>query len=200
MIKKIFTLLLLLQTGVLFAQEEENENRADELPPTSWSFMTGSMFYFYNQKLNGQSFTGINTLGVYGFRYNFKNVGKRSVLSASAVPGLGVAFFSGFNQSNVFFSFDLPLMLEFHTGAQASPYTEDLPAGFFAGGGIGLNYLDKSFYLSNPKSGFSYGPAVNAGVKLKFNNSVIILRGSYLYNLNSQVPDLKGIGILWGSR
>lgn len=198
--KKIFTLFLLLQTCVVFAQDEEKENRADGLPPTSWSFALGSMFYIYNQNLNGQSFNGINTLGAYGLRYNFKNLGKNSVLAAASVPGLGIAFYSGYNQSNIFFSFDLPLMLEFHTGAHASPYAEDLPVGFFAGGGIGLNYLDKSFYLSNPKSGFSFGPAVNGGIKLRMNNSVIILRGSFLYNLNREVPNLKGIGILWGIR
>lgn len=195
----IIACLFLLHTTIIFAQDEENK-KADELPPTSWSQMAGTMFYLYSTKINGQTYTGINSLGVFGFRYNFKNIGKRSVLSASAVPGLGFAFYRGFGGNNVYFSFDLPLMLEFHTGLQASPYTEEVPVGFFAGGGIGINYLDKAFYITNPKSGFSYGPAVNAGIKLKLGSRAFILRGSYLYNLNNEVPDLKGIGVLWGGR
>lgn len=197
--KKILIFLFLLNSTLLFAQEEEDKKEtANE---ASWSSMAGSMIYFYTQKYSGINYTNINTLAVYGIRYNFKKLGKSTVLSASAVPGVGLAFMSSsYGGSNVYISFDLPLMLELHTGILATPDTYDGAVGFFAGGGMGINYLNKEFYLNNPKSGFSYGPTANAGFKINTGRRVLILRGSYLYNLNNELPDLKGVGILWGLR
>ncbi len=37
-------------------------------------------------------------------------------------------------------------------------------------------------------------------IKINTGRRVLILRGSYLYNLNNELPDLKGVGILWGLR
>lgn len=195
--KKILLLVFLLNSTLLFAQDDEEKDLDKE---TSWSTMAGSMLYLYTQKYNGVSYSNINTLAVYGVRFNFKNLGKSSVLSASAVPGVGLAFFSGYGGSKIYISFDLPLMLEFHTGLLAKPELGDKAAGFFIGGGMGINYLNKEFYLNNPKSGFSYGPTGNAGFKINTGRRAIIIRGSYLYNLNNELPDLKGIGVLWGIR
>lgn len=195
--KKILLFLFLLNSTALFAQKEGEEENIKE---TSWSSMAGSMLYLYTQKYNGVNYNNINTLAVYGFRYNFKKLGKSSVLSATAIPGLGLAFYTGYNGNNVYISFDLPLMLEYHTGLLATPDQYDKGAGFFIGGGLGINYLNKEFYLNNPKSGFSYGPTANAGFKINTGRNVLILRGSYLYNLNNELPDLKGIGVLWAIR
>lgn len=192
--KKILLFLFLLNSTLLFAQEEENE----KVNETSWSTMAGSMIYFYSQPYNGVNYSNINTQAVYGVRYNFKKLGKSSVLSASTVPGIGLGFVSSvYGGTKVYISFDLPLMLEFHTGLMATPDLYSKSVGFFAGGGMGINYLNKEFFLNNPKSGFSYGPTVNAGFKINTGRRVLILRGSYLYNLNSELPDMKGVGILW---
>jgi hypothetical protein len=181
-----------------FSQEREIEGEEMPQRPT-WSFATGSMIYFFRQDVAGVPITGLNTLAVLGARYNFKYLGKSTAIAVGSYPGAGLAFFSGFSGAgNTYFSFDLPLLLELHTGADAHPdMQKQLPVGFFIGGGLGLNFLSRQFFVNNPSSGFSYGPTGSGGLKFNIGQRGIMLRGSYLYNLNKQLPDLKAIGLLW---
>ena len=195
---KVCLLCLAFGTTLTAAAQYEKEDGVNGAPGSpTWSASSGSMIYFYKQQLNGFDYNGINTLAVLGVRYNFKYLGKSTSLSVGSYPGLGVAFFSGFGQSNVFFSFDLPLLLELHTGVDAHPNAMQNGVGFFMGGGMGINFLSREFYLNNPRSGFSYGPTGGGGIKLNFGGRPITLRGSYMLNFNPDLPDLKAVGILW---
>jgi hypothetical protein len=196
MIKKWITAAAFCAAAInAAAQYKDNEEEVPTQP--GWSASAGSMIYFFRQSQAGVTFNGINTLLVAGIRYNFKYLGKTTAISVGSYPGAGAAFFNGFGTSNVFFSLDLPLLLELHTGLDAHPYVQNRPLGFFAGAGMGINLLSKQFYLNNPRNGFSYGPTVNTGLKFNFNGRPLIIRASYLLNFNPDLPDLKAIGALW---
>jgi hypothetical protein len=194
----LFSAFFIFLTLGVFGQDEER--KADELilRPT-WSFASGGMVYFYKQDFGSVSSSSINTLGVLGLRYNFKYLGKNTALSVGSYPGVGLAFLSGFNGSNnTYFSFDLPILLELHTGSAAHPnMPEQKPVGLFLGAGMGINFISKQFFANNPRSGFSYGPTGSGGLKFQFGQRAIIFRGSFLYNFNPDLANLKAIGVLW---
>lgn len=145
------------------------------------------------------SFSILNDYVTYFPKVNIKET-KKSSFSLGLPTSAGISIPSNeagpSRGSGIYWSLDLPLVVDYNMGCNASKKNKDKFGGYF-GAGFGFTYSSWTDDGNPSNKGNSYGPLIRTGVRLRFlskakNNSLTI---GLSYKIGMETEKYKTIGL-----
>ncbi len=160
MFKKLICLLLIAGAAFNAANAQSLRHSFGETVSVVHAKANPNDYYSYDRTLVQSNLS-------YFPRYSFMEYGKTS-LSLGVPLGLGFGMYTDTYDSDdgIYFSLDLPLVLDFNIGCNSSKENDDNFGGFF-GVGFGYQLMSISDTEYADYDGVSYGPMVRGGVRFR---------------------------------
>lgn len=191
MTNRLFFFILVILPGMTISAQSLRHSFGENI-----SVMFGTI---HEDQYYRQDLTLIQSNLSYFPRVTFME-SEKSSLSVGVPFGIGFGMYSQMdetsNDDGIYFSFDVPLVLDYNIGCNSSRENEDNFGGFF-GVGFGYQKVSISQTESGDYDGGNYGPLVRGGIRFRGSSrwgskSITI---SSFYKMGLEKEKLNTIGI-----